>query len=67
MRPLSRKAKQAMALVSPSEITHHSDQACTDLRHLREETDGQGEGQAKGSEAHKALDWENHPGTGPQE
>lgn len=56
-----------MALLSPPEISHCSDQTHTDLRHLREETDGQGEGQAKGREAHKALDRENHPGTGPQE
>lgn len=52
---------------SPSETSHRGDQPHTDLGHLREETDGQGEGQAEGSEAHKALDWEDHPGTGPQE
>lgn len=67
MRPLCRKDKQAVAWVRPSEVPNHSDQTRTHLGHLREETDGQGEGQAKGSEAHKALDWENHPGTGPQE
>lgn len=66
MRLLSSKAKQAAVLVSPSEISPCSDQTRTDLGHLREEADGQGEGQAKGSEAHKALDWENHPGTGSQ-
>lgn len=47
--------------------TPGSDRTRTDLGHLREEADGQGQGQAKGSEAHEALDRENHPGTGPQE
>lgn len=51
---------------------HSTSQSCfvegvTDLRHLWEEADGQGEGQAKGSKAHKALHGKQHPGSAPQE
>lgn len=52
--------------VSPCPPSGDRKERVTDLGHLGEEADGQGQGEAEGGKAHEALDREQHPRSGAQ-
>lgn len=54
------------ARVSPCPPSGDRNERVTDLGHLGEEADGQGQGEAEGGKAHEALDREKHPRSGAQ-